>query len=213
MAIMGSITAAMAPITPTETRTPGRLWVGAVAMLAGPGLLALGVPRLLSGLVTLEVRSGEATPDHLAAAARALEQATALVPDGELMVERAILEQRLGRPNAQTIQMLREALTRSPANPKGWALLASLLSVEGDRPGAIRALRLSYLAGPVVPDLMAGRLTFALSLLEGMDADMKALTARQVRMAWKIDPKPILPLMQRPELTGFLAEALGSDQD
>lgn len=209
MATTGNITVVMAPITQSEGRTAGRSLVGAVAVLAGIGLLALGVPRLLSGMVTLDVRSADEP-----AAIRALDQATALVADGEMMVEQAVLEQRLGRPIPETIALLQSGLAQSPANPKGWALLAGLLSTSGDQAAAVRALRLSYLSGPVVPDLMAGRLTLAMALLDSMDAETKGLTARQVRLAWKIDPQPIIELMQRPALTAFLTEALGEqDQD
>lgn len=208
-ATTGNITVVMAPTIASDTRTPGRSLVGAVAILAGIGLLVLGMPRLLSGMVTSDMRSGDAP-----VAARALDQATALVADGEMMVELAVLEQRLGRPASDIIALLRKALARSPANPKGWALLASLLSSGGDMPGALQALRLSYLAGPVVPELMAGRLTLAMALLNDMDAETRALTARQVRLAWKIDPQPVIGLMQRPGLTLFLTEALGAqDQD
>jgi|GEM_PF-5264434 len=207
MAITGNITAAMAPITASDTRTPGRSLLGAVAILAGLGLLALGVPRLLSGMVTLEVRSGDEP-----AAARALDQATALVADGEMMVEQAVIEQRLGRPAPEIIALLKTGLAQSPANPKGWALLASLLSTSGDRPAAVQALRLSYLAGPVVPDLMTGRLTLAMALLDDLDEETRGLTARQVRLAWKIDPRPVITLMQRPGLTVFLTEALGAQE-
>ncbi|MFD2264719.1 hypothetical protein ACFSM5_17575 [Lacibacterium aquatile] len=182
-------------------------------MLAGVGLLALAVPRLMSGLATLEVNAGDASADHMAAAVRALNRATSLVPNGELMIERAALELRLGRPPSEIIPILQEALGHSLANPKGWALLASLLRSEGDVPGAVRALRLSFLTGPVVPELMAGRLELALSLLDGMNGEMLELTARQVRLAWKIDSKPIISLIQRPELTGFLTQALGTEQD
>jgi predicted Zn-dependent protease len=201
----------MAPITASDTRTPGRSLVGAVAILAGIGLLALGVPRFLSGMVTLDLRAGASAQDDQAAA-RALDQATAVIADGEMMVEQAVIEQRLARPAADVIALLKTALAHSPANPKGWALLASLLLKTGDRPAALQALRLSYLAGPVVPELMAARLSLAMALLDGMDVETRALTARQVRLTWMIDPKPVIDLMQRPGLTAFLTEALGAQE-
>lgn len=212
---------------------PRRLGPALVAVALGAGLVGLGLPRLVSALLTIdaravlwEARSGGALPtERLASAAADLDAAQRWVSDGEVLSDRGFLLVRQAQatpPGPERAALLDQAaaataagLAAAPAQPSAWARLAWLHMVRGDRASAVPALRMSLLTGPVAPALMASRLDLGLSLLPVLDADTHTLLRRQIRLVWVVAPDTIATMAQNKETGGFVRDALNdlSEED
>lgn len=119
-----------------------------------------------------------------------------------------------GDPSARRV--LEAALATAPGDPNGWLWLARLRLKDGDRVAAGQALRVSLLAGQVVPEMMRARLKVGLDLYSVLDADTQRLVQRQVRLVWMLYPTDIPPLLTiaayRPVLTEALATVTAADE-
>jgi len=217
-------TEARAPASPRSA--PSHRGAAVVAGVAGCLLLALGLPRLIAGVATLDARavlwdvhSGtEAVqPQALAAASADLASAYRWVRDGELEGDRGLLllraaDSAVGAERKELLAAATEAtvasLTRAPGQPSVWLRLAHLRNWEGDLKAAVAALRMSMLSGSFIPALMPSRIDLALRLLPAMDREVVELLERQVRLMWVADPNFVARLGARPEAGPLVRNAL-----
>ncbi len=194
-------------------------------------LLALATPRLVAALFALDaqatlwdVHTGVTVPPtDLAAAAAGLAAAGRWVADGGNEADRGLLLLRraIALPSgADRDRLLGEAeaataagLGLAPGQPGVWLRLAWLRKSGGDAAGALAALRLSWLAGGFVPTLMMSRLDFALGLLPAMNAEMRSLLRRQLRLTWVVAPDTVTGLSRRSDLAPLVQEALADLSD
>lgn len=126
----------------------------------------------------------------------------------------ALMRISAGDPSA--LPVLEAALALAPGDPNGWLWLARLRLKDGKSAAAGQALRMSLLAGQVVPEMMRTRLRLGLDLYPVLDADTQRLVQRQVRLVWVIYPQDIPQLLTvqayRPVVTEALAAATSADE-
>ncbi len=207
-----------------------------VGLIAGAVLLAMGMPRLLAALTSLE---GEAvvwevfhapllgTPplpaDILAEGAASLADAASWNTSGEREANRGdlLFRQLQAMPasdpdRAEVLQnavaALEAGLAEAPAQPAAWAQLAYLRAISGDAVAAAKALRLSLLSGPVAPGVLPSRLKFGLALRptfpSAMASELDDLLKRQVRLLWLTAPHELVPLSASQQSGSLVREAL-----
>ncbi|MBK1663173.1 hypothetical protein CKO38_00585 [Rhodospirillum rubrum] len=190
-------------------------------------LIGLALPRCLAawndhaGAAALwDLRAGKPGPDPaiLAAAGESLVASARRPPRGEVLADGGYLLARAAENTADPAR--RAALSRAalvaterglalaPANASAWARLAALRANVGDRDGAAAALRVSFLAGPVVPALTASRLDLALALLPALDGETRVLLDRQIRITWILEPARIARLAEDRRLGRLIGLAL-----
>ena len=206
----------------------GAALIGAVVAVL---LLVLGVPRLVAALVALgpqgvvwDVHSDVPVPvAGLAAAADGLASAGRWVINGGDMADRGLLLSRQAAavpPGPQRVRLLEEAeaatvsgLAVAPGQPGVWFRLAWLREIRGDRAGALAALRVSWLSGGFVPSVMLSRLEFAFGLVPSMNAEMRSLLRRQLRLTWVVAPEAVDGFSRRPDVAPLVQEALADLSD
>ena len=89
-----------------------------------------------------------------------------------------------------------EGLALSPVDPYGWYQLALIDSqLKAPRLTIINALRLSFYAGRVEPELVIPRLFFSYDYYNDFSADMQKIWQKQITIAW---------LFKRPQLVRFV---------
>lgn len=191
-------------------------------------LLALGVPRLMAAVQSLDAREAlqgvyakaPVSTERLGSAAAGLVEANRWVRDGMADVFRGVLlAQQAQRtpPGPEQDRLYREAaaateagLAAAPGDPNAWYRLAYLRALSGDRSGALSALHASMLAGAVAPETMVPRVELGLALLAYMDDEVRALFSRQIRLAWVIAPDFVAALGARERYAPLVQEALSS---
>lgn len=235
MAITDIIMDATATITPSDLARPARRHAApaqrsaaVVALGLAAVLLGLGVPRLMAAFQALDARAvlwdvhaGAPVPaERLAAAADDLAAASRWAREGELETERGLLLLKRAEqapPGAERERLYDEAtaataagLAAAPGQPSQWARLAWLRERRGDLGGAVAALRMSMLAGAMVPEMMVSRVELGLRLLQAMDSETARLLSRQIRLTWVIAPDFVAGLSTRPGLGTLVRDALES---
>lgn len=221
-----------ATVTIMGSDRPGSDWGAAlVAGLMGCLLLALGVPRLVAAVQSLDARSvvwsvyaGVKVPSEtLGQAVTGLVTADAWVRDGEragdislLLVHQALLaatpaEQAPLWEAAEAAAV--SALSVAPGQPGVWARLAEVRERRGNREGAVAALRMSMLSGSFVPALMVPRIEQGLRLLPALDRDTRELLKRQLRLTWVANPAFVVAISARPDGGPLVREALAELND
>ena len=86
-----------------------------------------------------------------------------------------------------------QGLKLSPIDPQGWFRLAvvdSLLKTPEQK--IINALRLSFYAGRVEPELLISRLSFAYNYYNQFDKDLQLIWEKQVLVAWALQTKQLI---------------------
>lgn len=225
MGIMANIMGAMAATTQTESK--GRVGGAGAAVLAiavGGLLVLAGAARLWTvwqaeparvGLEAVQ-RSPEAPrPALLLEIAQSLAEAGRL---GPVIVPWATSDQgaslealmRLSAGDPAALPTLEAALRTAPGDPNGWLWLARLRLKDGNVAAAGQALRVSLLAGQVLPEKMRGRLRLALDLYPALDADTQQLVQRQVRLVWVMYPQDIPALLAVQAYRTVIIEALAT---
>lgn len=202
---------------------PGLLAIGLAVVLMG-----LGVPRLVAAVLAVpgqETATGVRGDDRpsaevLAESALALERAHGWVGEGGYDLDRGLVLLRASelaatdgeadRWRAASRDATARGLAASPVRAGGWLRLAFLRRQGGDDPGAARALRLSLLTGPVVPEVTGYRLRMAMALWPHLDRDTRHLVQRQIRLAWVIAPTSLSTLPGDEATTARLGEALST---
>lgn len=200
---------------------------GAVLTLVFATLaLVLAVPRLIGSLHALSAQetvtalnAGATLPSaELIEAAGQLAAAAHWSGGGDHTLDRGLvlLRQGLGTADphakaelfAAAEKATAEGLAAAPGEPGAWARLAWLRLQQGNRDGAVAALRLSFLSGAFVPVLMPSRLELALTLRPAMDDEMLSLLRRQIRLVWVISPDFVAALAERPNIGPLVRNAL-----
>jgi hypothetical protein len=204
-------------ITPTEPEAaapvaaPWRRRGEAFLPLAvGACLVVLGLPRLISAVVTEPVQptlealqagdrvseEGLARLTGRAALARnfsssgrvAVELAAAKLAQAARLPERAQTER--GELVQDAVALLEEGLAAMPANGFGWAQLAQArLLQDGPGPAAVDAWRMSVLTAPAEPQLALWRARSGIGLASHFIEGDHALLDRQIRFAWQAEPE------------------------
>lgn len=166
----------------------------AAAGMAAALMLVLAVPRVIGGSLAALAPPAGAGADTLPALAAAQGWAwSARV--AELQVWRAAAS---GAPELRPL--VEQALARAPINPTHWTLLADQRQRAGDTAGAIDAMRMSLIAGPIDPALAPYRLMVALPLRDAMATDDRALLDRQIQLSYVLRPAHVGRLMGDPRM-------------
>lgn len=225
----GAETGATAAGRPDAQRhDPAATWVAAGLAFV---LLGLALPRFAGEVLVLDARQTvtaalgdgrEPAPAiaRIESAAQRIGQAGGLTGDAYLMADRGMLLLRRAQaepPGPERNRLIGAAITateqglaRNPAQAGAWARLAYMRALLDDRPGAAAALRLSFLAGAVSPQIMASRLSLGLYLLDDLDAEQRSLLARQIRLLWVVQPTALTDIASEPDAQAFLSEALAA---
>jgi hypothetical protein len=102
-----------------------------------------------------------------------------------LTKKQALLEQA----QLSTIQ----GLKLSPVDPQSWFRLAVVDSLlKAPEQQIINALRLSFYAGRVEPELLISRLSFAYNYYNQFDKDMQLIWEKQVLVAWALQTQQLV---------------------
>lgn len=200
---------------------------GAAALLVLAALaLGLGAPRAIGEIRALEaqdvvqalLRREPVADSALAAADRSLTAARGWLGPGLHSLDSGLVA--LARAQAaidpasrerffdEAEKSTTEGLSVAPGEPGAWLRLSWLRRRRGDVPGALAALRLSWLSGSFAPSIMMSRLEFALPMRAMMDEEMNELLRRQVRLAWVAMPTAVADAARRPEFGPLVREAL-----
>lgn len=180
---------------------------GAAALAVGIALMAMAAPRgsayldlarwssivpdaLNGGNVAVDaVRLAEAHEDYCAASAKLpgdalLHQECARL--GVWLADRVEDDARARDLLAGATDELRRAVEKAPNRGLGWSLLAAVESEAGAPPEEILdTLRMSHLMGPREASSMIVRARLVLSKWDAMPDDLKAGTARDLRVLWE----------------------------
>ena len=108
-----------------------------------------------------------------------------------------------------------QGLTLSPIDPYGWFRLAAVDSLlKLPRSQSVNALRLSFYAGRVEPELVIPRLAFSYEYYNDFDEDMQRLWQNQVRVAWTFKPGQLVNFVAlHPEAKQFVEKAFVNAPD
>lgn len=225
MGTMANIMGAMAATTLTDPKGRASGAGAAVLAVAVGGLLVLaGAARLWAvwqaeparvGLETVQSSPETPHPALLLEIAQSLADAGRL---GPVIVPWATSDQggslealmRISAGDPAGLPTLEAALRAAPGDPNGWLWLARLRAKDGNLAAAGQALRVSLLAGQVLPEKMRGRLRLALDLYPTLDADTQHLIQRQVGLVWVIYPQDIPALLAVQAYRSVIIEALAT---
>lgn len=149
------------------------------------------VPDALNGgnVAIDAARLADAREDHCAASAKLpgdalLHQECARL--GVWLADLAEDDAKAGDLIAGAAKELRQAVAKAPNRGLGWSLLAAVESKAGAPPDEIfDTLRMSHLTGPRDASSMIVRSRLVLSKWDTMPDDLKAGTARDLRMLWE----------------------------
>lgn len=198
------------------------------AML-GLGLVLMAAPRFGGEMMLWPARSqitaiqsgqSPGSADDLAAAAALIEEAGSWTADHRLIANGGLLLMRQAvvttDPVARStllrraVALTEEGLRRTPAQPVAWTRLAALRLALGEPEKAGKAMRLSLLSGPLMPQITAPRLAQGLALLPYLDKDTKELLARQVRLLQATQPAQLNALKADAGISAFIENTLAN---
>ena len=110
--------------------------------------------------------------------------------------------------NAQTA--IHNGLALSPIDPFGWFNLASVDNLlAAPTPQIINALRLSFYAERVEPELVMKRLAFSYNFYADFNEDMQQQWQKQLNTAWTFTPGELIKfVVLHPETRGLVLQAL-----
>lgn len=175
------------------------------------GLLILAVPRFIASLYALYPEAAfkqvekELPPEVYEKSIADLTEALAWYKNPEYWQAQAFFY--LALFNASPLQsyeerreLLRKAqaatiqgLTLSPIDPYAWfrlAVVGNMLKLPTEQ--IINALRLSFYAGRVEPDLLMPRLSFGYDYYNEFNEDMRTLWQKQIPVAWAFQAVPLV---------------------
>ena len=101
-------------------------------------------------------------------------------------------------------------LKLSPVDPYGWYRLAAVGKMLKLPPeSTINALRLSFYAGRVEPDLVMPRLSLGYTYFNRFDTEMQRLFQKQIAIAWTFQPDQLVKFVAlHPESKALVEQAL-----
>ncbi len=208
---------------PISRRLPAAIFGFSIGAI----LITMGVPRLIAAYLSLPgdiaifgLREDRTIlPQELVEGATALDEANAWEMTGAREADRSVLllvqaeslprgDQARDAILAKAMAATEQSLALLPAQPVAWGNLAALKVEAGDMQGAVKAIRLSMLSGPVVPGYVPVRVKLGLHLLPYMDRETRGLLARQVRLLWLIEPASLVDLGKQADTQDFIRSAL-----
>lgn len=186
-------------------------------LLAGIALIALAIPRFLSGLPlsdpdpVLRTLADRETVDEkrLGDAARARLRSLAIVRSGRVSYELGLIRLHLARnaPDDLRQQLLAEAsddtrigILANPAQPFAWMQLVQLSMLRNSDPGLRAAASYYPLAvstGPETPELVLPRVEIALVLWGRLDENGRERARQQARLLAFADPDRLAMVARR----------------
>jgi len=108
-----------------------------------------------------------------------------------------------------------QGLKLSPVDPYGWFRLAAVDSLlKSPQQQIINALRLSFYAGRVEPELVLPRLAFSYIYYPEFNEEMQALWKKQLPVAWAFQPQQLVSFIAlHTEAKSLVKEALANAPD
>ncbi|WPZ37232.1 hypothetical protein T8K17_25455 (plasmid) [Thalassobaculum sp. OXR-137] len=200
------------------------LFVGAVLLFSGAVQLVAALSAVEGQAILWELRRGHlVSPDDLGRAAdrlgladrvymqgdRESDRGFALLRQAELMTVGPYRDEIVAEATAAT----ERSLASAPGNPAAWARLAYLYALDDRRDAAARAIRMSFLSGPIVPVMQASRLSLGLRLLPHLDQQTVEMLRRQVRFTWLATPDALVPIADDPRFGPFVRRSLSELDD
>lgn len=189
--------------------------------LVGALALYLGVPRLVAALTALPetptldaIRKGQSVePAALRRLAASRRAASRWVDDGQLLTDQALALLLNDAGSDRAIALLEEGLARKPLNTHAWVRLAlARLRRDGPGPAVLAALRQSIYTGPNAGGLSFPRIAMLLRH-RPLGADMEAMLAQQIRLAWRADRKRLVALAMDSGTPLLFSQALARDPE
>lgn len=146
-----------------------------------------------------------------AQAAAALDKANAANGDAHLLAVEAALH--AGKPPAAQTAAIEQALTRSPANARGWMVLSDAYAQTNARLAAA-ALGQSFLLSPYDFWLAEPRAERAALLWPNLDRDTRAMALRQTLLLWEAPDlqQRMRLLLTKPKAVALVATAFKDHQ-
>lgn len=128
----------------------------------------------------------------------------------------ALFNASLSQPDVKEQELLKQAqasiiqgLRLSPVDPYAWFRLATvdkMLKMPASQ--IINALRLSFYAGRVEPDLLMPRLSFSYDYYNEFNKEMQSLWQKQIPVVWTFQAVPLVKFVAlHPEVKPLVEEA------
>lgn len=201
--------------------------IAGLGVVACCGLLILAVPRFIASLYGLYPEAAfsqtqENLPQEVHEKSIAdLKQALAWYEDPDYWQLQAFfylsfLSATPTQPLAKKQALLEQAqasiiqgLKLSPVDPYAWFRLATVDKIlKAPTQQIVNALRLSFYAGRVEPELLMPRLSFSYDYYIEFDEEMRGLWQKQLPVAWKFKPVALVEFVAlHPEAKRFVEEA------
>ncbi len=195
---------------------------GALALLAGCGLIYLAAPRTIAAFILLD---GDPTLERLFdgepvdgpaidALVRSRRSALDWADRGDTWTDLAMAELLTAGPMAKAaerdkrgvkraVRSLEEGLARSPINSRAWARLAyARYLLNGPSRAAAEALTMSLYTGSHDPELVFARIALCIGTWPYFSLDERDLVYREIRYAWKLSHKARLQIVDLAGETG-----------
>ncbi len=192
--------------------------IGRVALMVPPLVLALFAgPKLVSGLsvdlafpVPVFIVTGLQLPQSTYRQTYEV-LSGAVDADPSVLITRAEAASRAGMPAAVAVALGREGLKASPAQTRGWLLMAQTVNPAM----ATRALTMSTYSGPFEYYSLSARVRVTQKLLPYLSGDDRSIALRQVKNFWSQDMfrRNLLQLMSSPGGPQLMSEALRDTPD
>ena len=232
MAIISSITPVEGP-RPETTTLWGQRVIAGFGIVVCCGLLMLAVPRYVASLYALYPEAAfkqtqEAIPPEIyEKSINDLNQALSWYQNPDywqlkgffyVALYNALPLQPLAKKQAlleQAQAAIIKGLTLSPVEPYSWFRLAAVDSLLNlPRQKIINALRLSFYAGRVEPELLITRLAFSYDYYNDFNEDMQRLWQNQAKVAWTFKPAQLVKFVARqPEAKQLVEKAFFNSPD
>jgi hypothetical protein len=215
---------------PSRARGRRDILLALIGGCLAAALLVSGVPSLIAATTLLQ---GEAALDLLRAGERPTaagverildSRATALrwAPSGRGHVEIGTVLAALAQAAdgqgvsgeevlERGIAELRRGLSQAPADAVGWQQLALAAAARGQADEAATALGMSFRSDPHTVRFGDARTTLGVVLWDHLDRDLRALLMRELRTAFRLEPREAVRTALRSRSLPILRAALAAD--
>jgi hypothetical protein len=208
--------------------------VAALGVIVCCGVLVLAVPRFIASLyafypeAVLKQTQKTLSPEVYEKSIANLNHALAWYQNPEYWQARALLylhllsssalqpldgRRKLFLTEAQT--SIIHGLKLSPVEPYAWFRLAAvdkILNLPSEK--IINALRLSFYAGRVEPELLMSRLAFGFDYYNEFNEEMQLLWRKQLAVAWAFQAAKLVEFVaQHPDSKPLVEEAFANSPD
>ncbi len=202
-------------------------------VVSGLVLLVLSAPRLVASVLLLpgdhvltriQKLAGSAPKEDLMTLVRSRKAALEWLDSGRIRTDLALAQILLAEAQGTVLRPapnlakgaarnLEIGLAKGPANTHAWARLALVrYRIDGATREVAKLVSMSALIGLNEPRLVFPRIGLSLVLWERFDKSERELVLRQVRYAWRIDPKRLVALARRSGQPLPIRVGLGRDR-